>query len=401
MKEAKLARSSLMRSHVLGLAVLVLLALAIRLTAGARAVDDAFISFRYALNLSNGLGLVYNPGELVLGTSAPLYAVLLAALARAIGTRSFPELALWVNALADGLSIVLVYLIARRLKVPRWPSILASVVVALSPLVIRYSIGGMETSVLTAMGLSSAYLYLQKRELAAFLLAGLAVWVRPDALAFAAALLITEAWRTRRLPWLALTVVVAAIGLEAILLSAIYGDPLPQSVLAKAHQVYHIDPATNFFQHIFLFSGLSLTGAQGFGAHGLVVSPTPALNVLSTAAFLPLFAIWAMGAVRLVRDEARALFLPLFPVIFTVTYSLLGLRGGLMAEWYLVPLVPFWLVTLFYGLVTIGQGVQRASLRPVVWALPLAILVMELSGFNLGRNPLLPASLLLNVWTER
>ena len=138
------------------------------------------------MNLSDGLGLVYNPGEVVLGTSAPLYAVLLAALARVAGTGSFPELVLWVNALADCLSIALVYLIARRLRVPRWPSVLASVVVALSPLVIRYSIGGMETSVLTAMCLSSAYLYLQRRDLAAFLLAGLAVWVRPDALAFAA-----------------------------------------------------------------------------------------------------------------------------------------------------------------------------------------------------------------------
>lgn len=40
--------------------------------------DDAFITYRYAKNLNNGLGLVYNGGEKVFGTSTPLYAVILA-----------------------------------------------------------------------------------------------------------------------------------------------------------------------------------------------------------------------------------------------------------------------------------------------------------------------------------
>ena len=44
------------------------------------AFDNAFITYRYADNLRSGLGLVYNPGEWVLGTTAPLYAVLLAVL---------------------------------------------------------------------------------------------------------------------------------------------------------------------------------------------------------------------------------------------------------------------------------------------------------------------------------
>jgi hypothetical protein len=43
------------------------------------AVDDAFITYRYADNLRRGLGLVYNPGQSVLGTTTPLFALLLAA----------------------------------------------------------------------------------------------------------------------------------------------------------------------------------------------------------------------------------------------------------------------------------------------------------------------------------
>ncbi len=39
--------------------------------------DDACITFRYAQNLAWGAGFVYNAGEHVLGTTAPLYALLL------------------------------------------------------------------------------------------------------------------------------------------------------------------------------------------------------------------------------------------------------------------------------------------------------------------------------------
>jgi hypothetical protein len=40
--------------------------------------DDAFISYRYSRNLISGLGLVYNPGERVLGTTTPLYTLVIA-----------------------------------------------------------------------------------------------------------------------------------------------------------------------------------------------------------------------------------------------------------------------------------------------------------------------------------
>ncbi|MCB0187901.1 MAG: hypothetical protein KDE31_26715, partial [Caldilineaceae bacterium] len=41
-------------------------------------VDDAFITYRYAENLATGQGFVYNAGERLLGTSTPLYTLLLA-----------------------------------------------------------------------------------------------------------------------------------------------------------------------------------------------------------------------------------------------------------------------------------------------------------------------------------
>ncbi|HYH46151.1 MAG TPA: hypothetical protein VEG34_10725, partial [Thermoanaerobaculia bacterium] len=54
-----------------------LIALPIALGFWAFSYDDGFITYRYARNWAEGLGLVYNPGEEVLGTTAPGYALLL------------------------------------------------------------------------------------------------------------------------------------------------------------------------------------------------------------------------------------------------------------------------------------------------------------------------------------
>ena len=37
------------------------------------AYDDPFITYRYARNLLNGFGFVYNPGERILSTTTPLF----------------------------------------------------------------------------------------------------------------------------------------------------------------------------------------------------------------------------------------------------------------------------------------------------------------------------------------
>ena len=69
-----------------------LVALLARLLTGPHPIDDAYITFRYARNLAEGLGLVYNPGEWVLGTTTPLWAILLACGYR-LGATDLPWLA--------------------------------------------------------------------------------------------------------------------------------------------------------------------------------------------------------------------------------------------------------------------------------------------------------------------
>jgi hypothetical protein len=71
-----------------------LLAIVLRVIAGPRVIDDAYILFRYAQNLLAGNGFVFNPGEPVFGITTPLFGGLLAALAAVSGgtTAPFPDL---------------------------------------------------------------------------------------------------------------------------------------------------------------------------------------------------------------------------------------------------------------------------------------------------------------------
>src|ERR1700682_2995626 len=62
--------------------------------------DDAYITFRYAANVARGFGLVFNPGERVLGTTSPLFTFILAAAGRILGTRYIEEVAVAVGILA-------------------------------------------------------------------------------------------------------------------------------------------------------------------------------------------------------------------------------------------------------------------------------------------------------------
>src|SRR5207249_3597690 len=63
------------------------------------ALDDPYVTYRYAENLLAGLGPVYNPGEPVLSTTALGYGLLLAVLKLALPWAALPALSNAVSAL--------------------------------------------------------------------------------------------------------------------------------------------------------------------------------------------------------------------------------------------------------------------------------------------------------------
>lgn len=71
--------------------------------------DDAYILFRYAHNISDGKGFVYNLGEWVNGTSSPLYTLLLAGVSAVFAPSSLPVTSRTFGIIAILLSAFLIY----------------------------------------------------------------------------------------------------------------------------------------------------------------------------------------------------------------------------------------------------------------------------------------------------
>lgn len=139
--------------------------------------DDAYITFRYAKNLAQGLGFVYNEGERVLGTSTPLFTLLLA------GLRVFQVPVPWgatvVLLLASGVTAVLLRRFAGNLGFGRF-AWLPPVLYALWPRSLTGDTSGMETALFAAIVLAGFYAHHCGRPDTALLLAALAALIRPE-----------------------------------------------------------------------------------------------------------------------------------------------------------------------------------------------------------------------------
>ncbi len=192
------------------------------------ATEDAYITFRYARHLAHGFGLVYNPDERVFGFSSPPWTLWVA-----LGTRLLHDPVLWTrltSLLADALTLLLaVRMIERasgtleRRGAAAW---CFGLFFALWPYFSFVAASGMESSAFLTLIALAAVLAHRGSPASGPLLGLLALW-RPEGLAAAAVVAIGARWRDR-----AVAAAVALAGIAA--LTAYYGSPVPQSVLAKA-----------------------------------------------------------------------------------------------------------------------------------------------------------------------
>ena len=129
------------------IALVMLVAIVAHVLPGPRTIDDAFITFRYSRNLVEGQGFVYNPGVQTLGTTTPLFTLLMASIGALTGGEAYPWYALTVSALADAATAALLLLIARRLTDRDMIAAVPGLLWAVAPRSVTFAVGGMETSV--------------------------------------------------------------------------------------------------------------------------------------------------------------------------------------------------------------------------------------------------------------
>lgn len=125
-------------------------------------VDDAFISYRYARNLAEGQGLVWNPGQRVEGYTDFLWVV---ALAGAVSAGAGPELASKLLGLAGGAAaLAAVVRASPRPEARPLVTWLAPLLLAVSPPFAVWATGGLETTLFAALVTWTAVLALPAAE---------------------------------------------------------------------------------------------------------------------------------------------------------------------------------------------------------------------------------------------
>jgi hypothetical protein len=359
------------------LAILIpaLVALAVRLVTGPHPIDDAYITFRYARNLADGLGLVYNPGEWVLGTTAPLWALILGGAYR-LGLTDLPWVATAVSGVCDAATAALLFILARRIG---WPSIGAALVGlawALNPMSIGFSTGGMETSLFVLLAILALTLAATRRYVAvAAGVSGMATLVRPEGALLAAVVLGWAVLRARRQVLPALLCAGVPVAFAGGLLLHWYGSPLPHSMAAK--QVAYLPgwPLEN------AAALLIQAGLPGWSTYWLASVPTALGLGLAALGLATLAMLVRRGVMRLHAEQLAWQPYAAFAGLYLAFYVVAGLRGVRLFPWYLVPMVPFYVLAAAAGL---------ARLRPTAYAwLAAALVVWQLPAID-WRQPLMP-----------
>jgi arabinofuranosyltransferase len=347
--------------------------------------DDAFITYRYAENIARGYGFVFNPGgPAVLGTTTPLYTLLLA-LGAKLGA-PIPTLSLALGAVASAIAVGLLVLTASELGFAA-AGIAIGLTWALSP-VPAAAWAGMETPLYLALIVGAFYAGLRGRLTVAFALAALAAVTRPDGVAVVAA---TAALAIVRHRWSWRSIVPGTLILLAWIVFATitFGSPVPNSGLAKMQH----DPVISGTFLLLDPSALDLV----LPIVGVVPSFETLAHVpLPDGASLPVSA-WLLGVLviaegivlgllTMLRRVAAGWPILLWIVLYTTGYTLLHVPNF---PWYYAPLgfvggLVFWMGTQHLLTLLVRNRAFGARLSI---GLAAALAALTIVAFERGPTP--------------
>ncbi|MBD3232436.1 MAG: hypothetical protein GF315_01790 [candidate division Zixibacteria bacterium] len=229
-----------------GLVITLLIAVVLTLTYYIRfpiCYDDAYITFRYAKRIAEGMGFTYNDGIRTLGTTTPLFTLVLAAISKVIGVQFIPEIARIIGLVCFILSAFLIYRIASVLINHRLLAILTAFVYATYPPSVESSGSGMEIPLFIALILLTFLLFLKNKLFPVGWLCGLMLAVRPDAIVWTGAIGVALLTNPKDLMRFVIGFMMVAI--PAVVIVILYfGHPLPLSIVAKQvsyGSFYHLD----------------------------------------------------------------------------------------------------------------------------------------------------------------
>jgi hypothetical protein len=310
--------------------------------------EDFFITLRYAENIATGHGFAYNPGVLTLGTTTPLYTLLLALCVRLhldpiVGGKL-------LGIAADALACVGVFRLGRSIGRPG-AGLAAAVCLAFAPTNLIWATKGMEVGLVTAATVWIWAFQAERRERPAWTVAAVLLLLRIDGAVMVLLLLAATVWREQRVPWRGL-LLFAALTLPWLLYATVaFGSPLPLSLRAKLIVYGRLIPGR--FPHLREFVSL------------MTHNPLGLFLTIGTVLFLALtLRRWQRadreGRAELWRREGL-LLAPLLGI--GIHYSAMALSKVFLFGWYFVPPTP-----IFYLTALTGWSLLAERLRPGLMA---------------------------------
>jgi len=287
--------------------------------------DDPFITYRYAQNLADGYGFVYNLNQPTLSTTTPLFTLLLATISPL--WQDIPNLAKLIGAISLATGGLLLWDLALTWETPAvgWTGL---VLYPFFPLLLLTL--GSEEPLYLAFCLTALVFYARQRYDLSLTFTALAALTRPDGFLLAGVLACEFLLRKRfPIPWKGIFTFLCIVSAWLLFAWGYFDSPIPITLIAKQHQ------------------GL-LDISQSFAER-----------------FLPLFSIYAGRAAIILAlcgtlfafwRSRQWTFLFIWAILYFASYSMLGVSGY---HWYYGPLEAVFIVSIGLGLHAINSGLVR------------------------------------------
>jgi len=337
--------------------------------------DDAYITFKTAVNFASGNGLIFNQGERVYLLTTPLWAFLLAA-----GRMLFSDVAIAAKIL--GVLFELLFLcstvyLGYSLTGSRKAGLLAAVLMCTNPVSLLTGFSGMELPLYLLLLNISFILLSRGRYTWSLVFAAIAVWARFDGILLFAIVLGSTIYAQLKkggnTPWRVIPGLIPSILLVAayfIFGLLYYGDLIPVSVQRK---VLAGPPlfSVMWAKWAFLVFRELINAFNGKSAYWYVAGT-------------PFWLVWIPLAIGLftLPVARRSKIIPIVLYIIIYAAALVGSGNSYATNfpWYFVPILPGLYVLSAYGVVwLLSLCVRRlptVSANIVQWGLVTAIAVI-------------------------
>jgi len=322
--------------------------------------DDSYITYRYALNLAQGKGLVFNSYERINSASSFLYTVILA-LAYKIGFHDLELFAALFGFVMGGLLIAVTFLMASKLTERPAEAFAVTFPLCIAGSIGGWAVSGMETIFFAALVMAFLHLYLFTRAArpVVYALLGLVALCRPEGLILLGLVVLREiaaaradrAWRGLAWP---IVLAVAPVAALAVFYRAYYGTVVPHSVYLKRVAAYY---------------------APGLIAQSAALAR---FYIGSYLGYVLLAGVAIHAAARSLAAAPRARWSPLAFLSAYVVVSVLSLLVEPISdgERYSVHLLPVFAVLAVAGWQVLGQRLRTATARRVTAATAVLVLVV-------------------------